>query len=348
MSAASNGFVTSTGRQAIEPQSWRQIVAKYQQPSLWRSLFQIVNSFVPFVVLWYLAYRTLTFSYWVSFPLAVLAGGFLMRLFIIHHDCGHGAFFKSRMANDVVGFITGVLTLTPYHFWRWEHAVHHAGSGDLDRRDLGAVWTLTVQEYLEAPFWKRLLYRTIRNPFVLLVFVPSILFLILHRFGSARASRRDRLSVYWTNLSIVALGVVLSLLMGIKAYLLIHLVVMTVAGTTGVWLFYVQHQFEGVYWQRHGEWDYATAALQGSSYYKLPRVLQWFSGNIGFHHIHHLSPRIPNYNLEKCHNEDPLFQRVTTVTLLSSLKSLSFRLWDETNCRLVGYSHLRTLKATEL
>lgn len=328
----------------LGPEAWKKVVAKYQKPSLWRSVFQLVNSLLPYVVLWYLMYRSMAVSYWLTVPLAILAGGFLMRLFIIHHDCGHGSFFKSQRANDVVGFISGVLTFTPYHFWRWEHAVHHAGSGDLDRRDLGAVWTLTVQEYLGAPLWKRCAYRLVRNPFVLLVLIPSILFLILHRFASPRASRRDRWSVYWTNFLILALAIVLSLLMGFKAYLLIQLAVITVGCTVGVWLFYVQHQFEGVSWRRHDEWDYTSAALEGSSYYKLPRILQWFSGNIGFHHIHHLSPRIPNYYLEKCHKEDPLFQRATTVTLFSSLKSLSYRLWDERNRRLVGYGPLRNLR----
>lgn len=328
----------------INTLAWKDVVAKYQQPSLWRSVLQIVNSLLPYGALWILMYISLAVSYWITFPLAVLAGGFLVRVFIIHHDCGHGSFFKSQRANDIVGFITGVLTFTPYHFWRWEHAVHHAGSGDLDRRDLGSVWTLTVQEYLEAPFWKRFAYRLVRNPFVLFALVPTILFLFMHRFASARASKRDRLSVYWTNAAIVAVAAVLSYFGGLKAYLVIQLSVTIVTSTLGVWLFYVQHQFEGVNWRRHGEWDYTSAALEGSSYYKLPRVLQWFSGNIGFHHIHHLSPRIPNYNLEKCHNEDPLFQGVKAVTLGSSLKSLTFRLWDERHHRLVGYSYLRTLR----
>jgi acyl-lipid omega-6 desaturase (Delta-12 desaturase) len=344
LQAASRESVLARAEQPINAHPWKGAVAKYQQPSLWRSVFQLVNSLVPYLVLWVVMYRALAVSYWITLLLAIPAGGFMMRIFIIHHDCGHGSFFKSRRANDIVGFITGVLTFTPYHFWRWEHAVHHAGSGDLDRRDLGAVWTLTVQEYLEAPLWKRVGYRLVRNPFVLLVLIPSILFLILHRFASARASKRDRWSVYWTNLLILAMAIILSLVMGLKAYLVIQLSVMAVSGTVGVWLFYVQHQFEGVNWRRHDKWDYTSAALEGSSYYKLPRILQWFSGNIGFHHIHHLSPRIPNYYLEKCHNEGPLFQQVTTVTLLSSLKSLTYRLWDEHHHRLVGYGYLRTFR----
>jgi omega-6 fatty acid desaturase (delta-12 desaturase) len=324
--------------------AWKAIVARYQQPSLRRSIFQIVDSVVPYAALWFLMDKCLASSGWLIVPLAILAGGFLARIFIIHHDCGHGSFFKSRTANDVVGFITGVLTFTPYHFWRFEHAVHHAGSGDLDRRDLGSVWTMTVQEYLEAPWWRRFAYRVMRNPVILLGVVPSFLFLVYHRFASSRASRRDRHSVYWTNAVMVALGILLSLVMGLKAYLVIQLSIMTVASTAGVWLFYVQHQFEGVNWQRHGTWDYATAALEGSSFYRLPRILQWFSGNIGFHHVHHLNPRIPNYNLEKCHNEGPMFQQVKVITLRSSLKSLSLHLWDESNQELVGYGYLRTLR----
>lgn len=344
MQVPSHNAVLTQDENQADGFAWKQVVAKYQQPSLWRSGFQIVNSIVPYGVLWFLMYRSLAVSYWITFPLAILTSAFLVRVFIIHHDCGHGSFFKSQRANDFWGFITGVLTFTPYQFWRWKHAVHHAGAGDLDRRDLGAVWTLTVQEYLDASFWTRFAYRLMRNPIVLFVLAPSFLFLVLFRFSSPRASKRDRLSVYWTNLAILAVAAVLSFFVGLKAYVTIQLCVMTVTGTAGVWLFYVQHQFEGVYWRRHSEWDYTAAAFEGSSFYKLPKLLQWFSGNIGFHHIHHLSPRIPNYNLEKCHKEEPLFQRVTPLTLLSSMKSLTFRLWDEPNQRLVGYRYLKSVR----
>jgi omega-6 fatty acid desaturase (delta-12 desaturase) len=289
-------------------------------------------------------FLTLTVSYWLTLPLAIVTGGLMVRTFIIFHDCGHGSLFRSRKANDVLGFITGVLTLTPYYHWRWEHAVHHASSGDLDRRGVGDLWTLTVQEYLESSRWRRFAYRLARNPAVLFVVAPLFLFLVGHRFPKANAGRRERHSVYWTNLAVFGMAAGLSWIFGLKAYLLIQLTVMMVAGSVGLWLFYVQHQFEGVYWQRRGKWDYAEAALRGSSFYKLPKVLQWFSGNIGFHHIHHLSPGIPNYNLEKCHKADPLFQTVPPVTLLSSFKSFTFRLWDEQRHRLVGYSHLRRLR----
>jgi omega-6 fatty acid desaturase (delta-12 desaturase) len=198
-----------------------------------------------------------------------------------------------------------------------------------------------VEEYLAASHWKRFRYRLARNPVVLFLIAPLLLFTVIHRFPNARANQRERHSVYWTNLAILCVAVALSVMFGVQAYLLIQLAVIGVAGSSGVWLFYVQHQFDGVYWQRHGEWDYVAAALEGSSFYKLPKVLQWFSGSIGFHHIHHLSARIPNYNLEKCHNAEPLFQSVPPVTLFASFKSLTYRLWDEQRHRLVGYSCLR-------
>jgi omega-6 fatty acid desaturase (delta-12 desaturase) len=324
--------------------AWKQIVIRYQQPSRWRAVWQLVNTLVPYGALWHLMYVCSAVSYWLVVSLAILAGGFMVRLFIIHHDCGHGSFFKSRRANDVWGFITGVLTLTPYQHWRWEHSVHHSSSGDLDRRGMGDIWTLTVQEYLKCSRWNRFAYRLARNPAVLFVLAPLYLFLIKHRFPVANAGRRERQSVYWTNLAILGMAVGLSLVFGFKAYLVIQLTAMMVAGAAGVWLFYVQHQFEGVYWQRHRQWDYLAAALQGSSFYKLPRILQWFSGNIGFHHIHHLSSRIPNYNLERCHDAEPLFHTVPPVTLVGSLKSFTFRLWDEKRHRLVGFGHLRNLR----
>ena len=330
-------------RQA-DPSAWKEIVARYQEPALWRGVWQVVNTLVPYAAIWYLMHLSLAVSWWITVPLAILAGGFLVRVFIIFHDCGHGSFFRSRKVNDILGFITGVLTFAPYYHWRWEHAVHHATSGDLDRRGLGDMWTLTVQEYLESSRWKRFAYRLGRNPVVLFVVAPFFLFLIKYRLPKAKASRRERLSVYWTNLAVFGMAAGLSWFFGIKAFLLIQLVIMLVAGSAGLWLFYVQHQFEGVYWERRGQWDYTAAALQGSSFYRLPRVLQWFSGNIGFHHIHHLSSRIPNYNLEKCHKAEPLFQSVKPITLLSSLKSFTFRLWDEQRRTLVGYRHLRDLR----
>jgi len=336
--------VSKVENSPTDKSAWKEIVAKYQRPSRGRSIWQMVNTLVPYVGLWYLMYLSLAVSYWLVVPLVILMAGFQVRVFIIHHDCGHGSYFKSQKANDVWGFITGVLTFTPYYLWRWEHAVHHASSGDLDRRGTGDVWTLTVQEYLEASRWKRFAYRLARNPFILFVIAPLFLFLVKHRFAPARAAERERRSVAWTNLALLGVAVFMSMIFGLKAYLLIQVSIIAIAGSAGVWLFYVQHQFEGVYWERQNNWDYVTASLQGSSFYKLPKVMQWFSGNIGFHHIHHLSARIPNYNLERCHKAEPLFQTVKPITLFASFKSFTFRLWDEQRHKLVGYSHLRTLR----
>jgi omega-6 fatty acid desaturase (delta-12 desaturase) len=324
--------------------AWKDIVAKYQKPVWWSAMWQVVNTLVPYSALWFLMYFSLRVSWWLAVPLAVLAGGFLVRTFIIFHDCGHGSFLASTKANDALGFITGVLTFTPYYHWRWEHAIHHASSGDLDRRGTGDVWTLTVQEYLEASRWKRFAYRLARNPVILFGLAPLYLFLIQQRYPNSKSEGRERRSVWWTNLVLALLAGGLVWVFGLKAYVLLQLIVLVVAGSAGVWLFYVQHQFEGVYWEREKSWDYSLAALQGSSFYKLPKVLQWFSGNIGFHHIHHLSPQIPNYHLEKCHRAEPLFQTVKPVTLFSSFKSFTFRLWDEQRRKLVGYRALRAFR----
>jgi len=333
-----------SARTPADNAAWKEIVAEYQKPSLGRAVWQIINTVVPYGALWYLMHLCLAVSWWLVVPLAVLAGAFLVRVFIIFHDCGHGSYFKSRAANDTVGFFTGVLTFTPYYHWRWEHAIHHASSGDLDKRGVGDVWTMTVQEYLEASRWKKFAYRLSRNPFILFVIAPLFLFLIKQRVPSLKASERERHSVWAMNAAILGMALGLTWLVGLKAYLIIQLIILMVAGGAGVWMFYVQHQFEDVYWERGEDWSYVAAALQGSSFYKLPRILQWFSGNIGFHHIHHLSPRIPNYNLEKCHQADPLFQQVKPITLFSSFKSATYRLWDEKNKKLVGYRHLRELR----
>ena len=317
--------------------AWKQAVGAYQDSDLRRSLWQLANSVVPYLLLWYVSYRLLAVSYWLALAPMVLAAGFLVRVFIIFHDCGHGSFFRSQKANDVVGFITGILTLTPYYDWRREHAVHHATAGDLDRRGRGDVWTMTVSEYRQASFWLRLGYRLYRNPFVLLGLGPLYVFFIKQRFTRRGSGLRERLSVHLTNLALTILLAGLVPAVGLKATLLVQAPIMAIAGAAGVWLFYVQHQFEGVYWERTGRRDYVAVALQGSSLYALPRVLQWFSGNIGFHHIHHLSPRIPNYRLAKCYREQALFQQVDRITLLSSLRSLRLRLYDEVTRRMVGF-----------
>ncbi|HUR45899.1 MAG TPA: fatty acid desaturase [Candidatus Saccharimonadales bacterium] len=325
------------------PHAWKAIVARYQKSSNGRAIGQVLNTLLPYAGLWFLMYLVHSWSMWLAVPLAIVAGGFLVRTFIIFHDCGHGSFFKSQRANHILGTITGILTFTPYYHWRWEHAIHHSSSGDLDRRGTGDMWTLTVREYLELSRWKRFAYRLSRNPFVLFVVAPLFLLFVKHRLPAAKAPRRERLSVHLTNLAVLLLAIGLSSLFGFKAFLLLQIIAAGVAYSAGVWLFYVQHQFEGVYWGRGDSWDYTAAALQGSSFYKLPKILQWFSGNIGFHHIHHLSPRIPNYQLEKCHEAEPMFQAIKPVTLLASFKSFTMHLWDEQRQKLVGYRQLRLM-----
>ena len=332
---------------APDPASWRQAIAEYQSPDLRRSLVQLVNTFIPYVALWYLMVRSLEVSYWLTLGLAVLAAGFLMRIFIFFHDCGHGSFFRSRKANDTLGIITGVLTFTPYYAWRHSHAVHHATAGDLDRRGGGDVWMLTAREYLAAPLWKRLAYRAFRFPLLTFVIGPPLMFLVVARFPTPGGGKRERNSVLATDLALLGVAALMSFVIGLKAYLMIQLPVTIFASMAGVWMFYVQHQFEGTYWERHANWDFATAALKGSSYYQLPGVLRWFTGSIGFHHIHHLGPRIPNYKLKECYEKSPILQQVKPLTPLSSLKSLRLRLWDEDNRRLIGFGALKNLADPE-
>jgi omega-6 fatty acid desaturase (delta-12 desaturase) len=338
MSTTTEGLPTPG---ALRAAAWRQAVKKYREPSTSRALGQIANTFVPYFLLWAAMYWTVHNMVWLTLPLAMLAGMFLVRIFIIFHDCGHGSFFRSPAANTAVGIVAGILTFTPYYQWRWEHSIHHSTSGRLDKRGIGDIWTMTVQEYLESGRWKRFAYVLARNPVVLFLLAPLYMFVVHQRFSMKGSNPRERQSVWWTNLALLLMVLGLGELYGWGGYLLIQLIVLGVAGAGGVWLFYVQHQFEEVYWERGENWDYADAALRGSSFYKLPAVLQWFSGNIGFHHIHHLSARIPNYNLQACHEADPLFQQVKPLTLWGSFKTMNLRLWDEGQRKLVGFREAR-------
>jgi acyl-lipid omega-6 desaturase (Delta-12 desaturase) len=321
--------------------SLRDLSRKFETPSVPRATWQLVNTLVPYFGLWVAMYFARSAAWWVIAPMAVLAGMLLVRAFIIFHDCGHGSFFPSKTANTIVGWITGILTFTPYHHWRREHSIHHATSGNLDERGTGDIWTLTVREYLAASRWKKLAYRLVRNPLVLFGLGPLFIFIIWQRFAPANTRPRERREVHLTNLALLLIAIGGSWVFGWKTYLVLQLSVMMVAGGLGLWMFYVQHQFEDGYWEGDSAWDYTAAAMAGSSYYKLPRILQWFSGNIGFHHIHHLNSRIPNYNLEHCHSVNPEFQKVKPVTLFSSLRTLRLRLWDEEQRTMVGYSALR-------
>ena len=322
---------------------WYKSVARYQQPDLRKAVWQLVDTLVPYAALWVAMVRTvqLGVSYWITLALAVVAAGFMARIFIIFHDCGHGSFFTSRRANTIVGYVCGILTLTPYEDWRHSHGVHHATIGDLDRRGTGDVYVMTVDEYLAAPRLKRIAYRLFRNPLIMFGLGPGAVFLLTHRFAHKGAGKRQRYSVYITNLAIAAIIGVASLTIGLRTYVAVQLPIFLIGFAAGVWLFYVQHQFEGVYWARHEAWDPMRAALEGASYYKLPKVLQWFTGNIGLHHIHHVRPRIPNYNLQQCYDEVPAMQAVEPLTMRKSLKSLGLHLWDEGQQKLVGFRSLR-------
>jgi len=321
----------------------RQLAANYQNPELRRSSWQLVNSIIPYIVLWSAMIWSLQVSYLLTLIISLPAAGMVVRMFIIFHDCGHGSFFKSSKANHWVGTILGILVFTPYFHWRQAHATHHATAGNLDKRGVGDVWTMTVDEYVESTSWKRFTYRVYRNPLIMFGIGPLIVFLITHRFASKSSKKRERNSVYLANAALVVIIALMSWVIGIKNFVLIQLPVIWIATIVGVWMFYIQHQFEGVYWERAKDWDYVKAGLEGSSFYQLPKVLQWLTGNIGFHHIHHLSPKIPNYLLERCHIDNSILQ-VKPVKLLSSLKSLTLRLWDEQNRQLISFRILKSLQ----
>jgi omega-6 fatty acid desaturase (delta-12 desaturase) len=324
---------------------WYPATAAYGRPDIRKATWQLIDTFVPYAALWALMVLMVKngVPYGMTLTLAVVAGGLLVRIFIFFHDCCHGSFFTSRRANTLLGTITGVLVFTAFDDWRRAHGRHHATFGDLDRRGTGDVWTMTVAEYLSAPLRKRIAYRFFRNPLVLFGPGPLVLFLIVNRFPTSGAKRRDRISVLLTDLAVLAIFVLAALTIGLRTYLLIQLPIILVASCVGMWLFYVQHQFEGVYWARHENWDPMRVALEGSSYYQLPRVLQWFTGNIGLHHVHHVRPRIPNYHLQQCFDGIPALQAVKPLTLNGSLKSLKLNLWDEAQHKLVSFRELKQM-----
>ena len=322
-----------------------QSISKYANPDYRKALWQVSNTFLPYIGLWVLMIFCVLhgFPYWLTLLLSVAASGFLVRIFILFHDCCHVAFFPSRRANRILGYIAGIMTFTPFEDWQRTHVIHHSASGDLDRRGVGDIWTLTVEEYLSASRLKRFIYRLFRNPLVLFSIIPLFLFLIFQRFPSPGAKKRERNSVLFTNVAIAAIVTVMSLTLGFQNYLLIQLPIIIMAASAGMWLFYVQHQYEDVYWSRHQSWDLTKSGLEGSSYYKLPKVLQWIVGNIGLHHIHHVKANIPNYNLQRCYNEISALQTVTPLTLRKSLKSLWLNLWDEQKQKLVSFRSIRML-----
>jgi omega-6 fatty acid desaturase (delta-12 desaturase) len=327
----------------VRETEWFKALSRYERPSVPKALWQLADTLIPYAVLWYVMVRLVErhAPYVYTLGLAIPAAGFLVRIFIFFHDCCHGSFFPWQRANRIVGFFMGVLVFTPFDEWRHSHAIHHATSGDLERRGVGDVWTMTVGEYLKAPFRTRIVYRFYRNPIVLFLIAPTIMFTVYNRLPGKGQGSRERRSVYATNFALVAILIAAAITIGPRAYLLIQVPIIGFASSIGVWMFYVQHQYEKVYWKPHPEWDPIAAALAGSSFYKLPAVLQWFTGNIGFHHIHHLRPRIPNYNLQRCFRDVPALQKAETLTLLTSLKSMFLNVFDEAERRLVSFRALK-------
>jgi acyl-lipid omega-6 desaturase (Delta-12 desaturase) len=319
--------------------SWAARLAAFKNPDTRRSIWQLASTAALLVGAWALMYLSLEVGYWLTLLLAVPAAFFLIRLFIVQHDCGHGAFFRSSRAADVVGSIIGVLTLTPYHYWKKTHAMHHATSGNLEHRGFGDIDTLTVDEYLALSRWRRFKYRLYRHPAVLFGVGALVHFLVRHRIPTIVPSTwvRERRSIFWTDVGLAAFIVGMGLLVGFREFVLVQAPVTILSCSIGVWLFYVQHQFEPTYWEHNEQWQYDAAALTGSSYYRLPRVLQWATGNIGLHHVHHLNARIPNYRLQEALEAVPELQRVTTLSLRDSLRCVRLTLWDERARKLVGF-----------
>jgi acyl-lipid omega-6 desaturase (Delta-12 desaturase) len=332
----------------LDARNLTQMLARYRAPSSMRSLVELVITAGPLILLWFLIWATLDLGYWLGLLLAVPAAGFLVRLFMIQHDCGHGAFFHRRFTNDWVGRVIGVLTLTPYDFWRRTHAVHHSTSGNLDRRGIGDIDTLTVREYLALSSWGRLRYRVYRHPVVMFGLGPAYLFLIQHRLpvGLMRCGWQPWLSTGATNAAIAALVATMIWLVGVGPFLLVHLPIMLLAASAGVWLFYVQHQFEHTVWARDPAWNLQEVALHGSSHYALPSLLRWFTANIGIHHIHHLCSRIPYYRLPLVLRDHPDLDGVGRLTLFQSLGCVRLVLWDEGQQRLVSFREVHHDRAS--
>jgi acyl-lipid omega-6 desaturase (Delta-12 desaturase) len=327
------------------PASWKEVLAPYSKASTGRAVVEIATSLLPYMALSVAIYLTLGVSLPLTIALMILAGGFLIRTFVIFHDCAHGSLLPSRKANVWAGTVLGMFVLTPFRRWRHEHAVHHATSGDLDRRGVGDVMTLTVAEYHEMPFRARLGYRLFRNPLVMFGIGPIFAMIIGPRIIGPDARPRLRNSVIFTDIVLAAAVTGLCFLVGWKDFLLVWLPPAMLAGSAGIWLFYVQHQFEDAYWQKANDWSYADAALMGSTYLKLPKVLQFFTGNIGLHHVHHLNARIPNYNLQQAHDSHPVFAQVPTIGIQDGMRAVRLKLWDERSGKMVTFAQARQSSA---
>ncbi|MHB8837885.1 MAG: fatty acid desaturase [Gemmatimonadaceae bacterium] len=334
--------VTTSAPSTHVPKNWRSLVAPYAQASRSASIFQLVTTVALLLVALVALYWARKVSYLLTLGLSLPTAGLLTRTFIIMHDCGHGSFFSSRRANDIVGVLTGFLTFMPYSKWRREHALHHASSGDLDRRGIGDIYTLTMQEYFARGWMGRLGYRLSRMPVFLLTIGP-VYFFLHQRFPSLRkgAARDELVSVLLTNISVIGLIAILVMVLGTKTLLTTYLPAYYLSLLGGIWLFFAQHQFEDAYWAEHEEWDYANAAIRGSSYLKLPRIMQWFTGNIGLHHVHHLAPKVPNYKLEAAHKSHPMFELAPVLQMPDAVKVLRLALYDEQQRKLVSFGEAR-------
>jgi omega-6 fatty acid desaturase (delta-12 desaturase) len=322
--------------------AWVSSLKQFEKPNAMKVTLQLVDTLIPYAALWALMYLTMSWGlpYWATLLVALPASALMLRLFIFFHDCCHGSYLASELGMKIIGNILGVLVFTPYAYWRHSHGVHHSTAGNLDRRGVGDVWTMTAEEYADSTRFKRLQYRLFRNPLIMFGLGPIYSFLIMQRIPSHASKPNQVVSVLLTDLALAAIVVTAGLTIGVKAYLMIQLPILLFGGAAGVWLFYVQHQFDPSYWERNETWESMESAMQGSSYYKLPKVFQWISASIGLHHVHHLRPRIPNYNLQLCLNEIPELQLPNPLTLRTSLRSVRLKLWDEKRKLLLSFREM--------
>lgn len=328
---------------ANSKRAWLKILARYKKPDRRRSAVELAITLVPFATLWALSSVAYAHGHWWGLILILPAAGFLVRIFMIQHDCGHGSFFANRTADDWIGRGLGILTLTPYDCWRRAHATHHASAGNLDERGTGDIKTLTVAEYRQMSWRGRLAYRLYRHPLVMFGLGPIWLFIFEQRLpvGMMRGGLTPWVSSMATNVAIAVAAAALVWFVGFEAFLVVHLPIVVLAGSAGIWLFYVQHQFEETEWAKDSEWEFQHAALHGSSYYDLPPVLNWFTGNIGVHHVHHLSAKVPCYRLQEVLRDYPELREIGRVTLLDSLRCVKLALWDESRSKLVSFREAR-------
>lgn len=319
--------------------AWHATLSNFREPSAGAASWQIITTVLPYSVLWVLMVRSIQmgYPYAVTLAMGALAAAFLVRTFILFHDCVHGSLFKRQGLNTFFGYIFGLMAFTPFDDWRFSHLRHHATYANLDARGFGDIWTMTRTEYVTSSGLKRCAYWLFRNPVVMLGLGALFSFLLRFRLPTLKTTRKERVSVLFVNLLIIAIVLIAARSIGWRTYVLVQLPIMWMAGAVGIWLFFVQHQFQGVYWARKGEWDALRAAMEGSSYYKLPAVLRWFSSNIGYHHVHHLGSRIPNYRLRECYDAIPELQAKRPLTIRESLSSIRLKVWDEDLKRLVSF-----------